>query len=212
MDRNRAILFIDGSNWYHALKENGVTDTIRLDYAKISEKLVMDREWVETRYYGVQLDQESNPELYAKNRRFLSLLDNDDEKISVPLGRIEARSESNPLAEELAEFIRSHRDLPPEAGRKLVELAREYQEETRYKEKGVDVQLAIDMVRLAMEKRYDTAYLLSADGDFTPAVDTVTEMGKTVFAACPNFGSALNEHCKTFLPLRSDWFDDCFRE
>jgi hypothetical protein len=43
--------------------------------------------------------------------------------------------------------------------------------------------LAVDMVRMAERNEYDTAYLLSADGDFTPAVKAVAEKGKKVFAA-----------------------------
>lgn len=208
---NRAILFVDGSNFFHALRENDIGRRGELDYAKISEKLTDPREWVQTRYYGVQLDQSSDRELYRKNRRFLSKLQQDDSRIHVIQGRTEPRTSTNPLAEELSEFLQRHRDLPPEAGRELVELAREYREEVRYQEKGVDVHLAIDMVRLAIEDRYDTAYLLSADGDFTPAVDTVSNLGKKVFAACPNFGSALDAACYMFLPLRRDWFEDCYR-
>ena len=35
---DRAVLFIDGNNRYHALSNAGVPDLGRLDYAKISEK------------------------------------------------------------------------------------------------------------------------------------------------------------------------------
>jgi len=35
---DRAILFIDGNNWYHALRNAGVTDLMNMDYAKLSEK------------------------------------------------------------------------------------------------------------------------------------------------------------------------------
>lgn len=40
-------------------------------------------------------------------------------------------------------------------------------------EKGIDVQLAVDMVRLALHRRYDAAILVSADTDLLPAVETV---------------------------------------
>lgn len=42
-------------------------------------------------------------------------------------------------------------------------------------EKGVDVEIAIDFVRLAMDDAYDTAYLLSADTDLVPAVKFVAD-------------------------------------
>lgn len=71
--------------------------------------------------------------------------------------------------------------------------------------------LAIDMYRLAVENAYDTAYLLSSDGDFTPVVEVVTERGKTVFAACPKFSSALHKAAKSFIRMPASWFDDCYR-
>lgn len=211
-DQDRAVLFIDGSNWYHALQENGVVATERLDYATISEKLVGPREWVNTRYYGVSLNQDDDHDLYAKNRRFLSKIENDDSRITTHLGRVEPRPVDNPLADELGEFLQERRDLPEDVGRELVAMVRDHQKVEEYREKGVDVRLAVDMYRLANEDRYDAAYLLSADGDYTPAVEAVQDLGKTVYAVCPNFGSALNRTCKTFINLDSDWFDDCYRD
>jgi uncharacterized LabA/DUF88 family protein len=40
-------------------------------------------------------------------------------------------------------------------------------------EKGVDVLLAVDLVRLAAEEKYDTAVILSGDADLVPAVEAV---------------------------------------
>jgi len=47
-------------------------------------------------------------------------------------------------------------------------------------EKEIDVLIAVDMVRLAFEDGYDVAALLSGDGDFTPAVESVLRAGKLV--------------------------------
>lgn len=41
------------------------------------------------------------------------------------------------------------------------------------REKGVDVHLAVDFVRLAIEERYDVAILCSADTDLLPALEFV---------------------------------------
>ena len=51
--------------------------------------------------------------------------------------------------------------------------------------------IAVDMVVKAMEDEFDVAYLLSADGDFVPAVETVRKMGKKVFAASPVKGCGM---------------------
>ena len=49
-----------------------------------------------------------------------------------------------------------------------------------FHEKGVDVRLAVEMIRLAREDKYDIAYLLSSDTDLVPAVEEVQSLGKKV--------------------------------
>ncbi|MQA16918.1 MAG: NYN domain-containing protein [Pseudonocardiaceae bacterium] len=44
-------------------------------------------------------------------------------------------------------------------------------------EKGVDVALAVDMVRLAIEGAYDVGVVVSADTDLLPALEAVNELG-----------------------------------
>jgi uncharacterized LabA/DUF88 family protein len=43
-------------------------------------------------------------------------------------------------------------------------------------EKGIDVSLAIDMIRLALEHRYDVGVLFSSDTDLVPALETLAEL------------------------------------
>ncbi|MFX1601816.1 MAG: NYN domain-containing protein [Promethearchaeota archaeon] len=47
-------------------------------------------------------------------------------------------------------------------------------------EKKVDINIAIDIISLAYENAYDTAVLVSGDGDFVPVVKRVKELGKNV--------------------------------
>ena len=49
-----------------------------------------------------------------------------------------------------------------------------------FHEKGVDVRLAVEMIRLAREDQYDVAYLLSSDTDLVPAVEEVHSFNKKV--------------------------------
>jgi len=51
---------------------------------------------------------------------------------------------------------------------------------TIYAVKGDDIYIATDMIVLATKNAYDTAVLVSGDGDFVPAVNAVQEMGKKV--------------------------------
>ncbi len=49
-----------------------------------------------------------------------------------------------------------------------------------FHEKGVDVRIAVEMIRLARENKYDIAYLLSSDTDLVPAVEEVRSLNKRV--------------------------------
>ena len=55
--------------------------------------------------------------------------------------------------------------------------------EYRLAQKGVDVQLALDVLDLAHEDRLDVVVLLTGDGDFVPLVRKVTSLGKQVVIA-----------------------------
>jgi uncharacterized LabA/DUF88 family protein len=185
-----------------------------LCYAKISSKLIGPaRHWLATRYYIGALQQSWNPVNYANQRRFLSLIQNDDARITVHLGRLERRSQANPLAEALLHLV-DDPDIPAEAKfrNQLRALARGHARVETLKEKAVDIMLALDMVEMGRTSRYDVAYLLSADGDFTPVVEIVRQQhGKRVYCASPGFSSALNGVANAFIKLEKDWFDDCYR-
>ncbi len=48
-----------------------------------------------------------------------------------------------------------------------------------YHEKGVDVRLAVEIIRFARQNKYDIACLLSSDTDLVAAVEEVQAFGKT---------------------------------
>ena len=100
--------------------------------------------------------------------------------------------------------------IDPSVYHDLLELAKTYSVERVMVEKAVDVQIAVDMVVMAERNQYDTAYLLSADGDLTPAVESVTATGRRVFVASPADGARLAEACTAYLRLRRAWFRDVF--
>lgn len=49
-----------------------------------------------------------------------------------------------------------------------------------FHEKGVDVRLAVEMIRFAREDKYDVAYLVSSDTDLVAAVEEVQSLDKKV--------------------------------
>lgn len=65
-----------------------------------------------------------------------------------------------------------------------------------YHEKGVDVEIAVDIVKGAYEDLYDTAIIISSDTDLIPAMKVAREKGKKVeyigFSTRPSFGMQNN--------------------
>lgn len=211
---DRAVIFIDGNNWYHFVTERGVVNPMNLSYAKMSLKLLGPREWIGTRYYIGALDQNWNATDYANQRRFLSLIQNDDPRITVHLGRLERRPQANPLADALLNLL-DDPALPVSSKLRaqLRALARGHAKVETLKEKAVDIMLALDMVEMARTGGYDAAYLLSADGDFTPAVQIARHQhGRKVYCASPGFSSALQGVANAFINLDKEWFADCYRD
>ena len=207
---DRAVLFIDGNNWYHSLRDCGVPDLFTLDYAGISRKLCTPREWLATRYYIGSLPH--NHPTQPDQRRFIARLEQQDSRISVHLGRLENRRQPNILADQLRDFLRdSGPSLPASAFQELSRLLATYGNLYGLKEKAADVKLAVDLCRMAWENAYDAAYLLSADGDFTPAVEMARDFGKSVYVASPAQCGALAKVAKAYIRLPLAWFDGMHR-
>ena len=156
-----------------------------------------------------QTDRRSGP--LCAQRSFLSSLSATDERITFHLGRLEQRPVDDPAANELRRYLanlstRIHRQVYQDLNR----IARDHQNATALVEKAVDVMLAVDMVVMAERNEFDAAYLLSADGDFTPAVKAVREHGQKVYAVSPAAGAELGAVVNSFIRLPRDWFDDCY--
>lgn len=208
---DRAILFVDGSNWYHALKNIGVANPGRLDYAKISQKLVGPRTWAATRYYIGQVRQVGNQRLYRDQRSFLARLRNTDPRITVHMGRLEPRTVDNEAAKELRQYLHG---LSVQIDRgvfhDLLTIAARHESTLIMIEKTVDVMLAVDLVTMAGRDEFDAAYILSADGDYCPAVQAATLLGKQVYACSPASGAALTSVVRAFIKPPAHWFADCY--
>jgi uncharacterized LabA/DUF88 family protein len=208
---DRAVLFVDGNNWYHSLRDIGLTDLGRLNYSAISRKLIGPRHWTATRYYVGQVQQHGNTRLYADQRSFVARLQATDSRISVHFGRLESRTARSEAAEELLRYLNA---MPVRIDirvyKDLLAIAHRHRVTSVIVEKAVDVMLAVDMVVMAERNQFDAAYVLSADGDYTHAVAAVRSLGKKVYAASPLSGAQLAAAVDTFIRLPGLWFDECF--
>jgi uncharacterized LabA/DUF88 family protein len=81
-----------------------------------------------------------------------------------------------------------------------------------YQVKEDDIHLAVDMVKLAYNDKYDTAVLVSSDGDFAPAVLSVKEIDKKVenIGFENIFSYHLKQKCDRFRKLRKDGVEQFF--
>lgn len=81
-----------------------------------------------------------------------------------------------------------------------------------YVEKGVDIALAVDMLELAYRNAYDTAIIVSGDGDFAKAVEVVKRLGKHVENATTRSTRSRNlqQTCDKTIILDSDYLADCW--
>ncbi len=205
---NRATFFIDGNNWYHTAKSAGVNIS-SVDYKKIAKKLSRKRgsNIVEILYYVGKVSGDLKRS--RMQQKFLSVIEK--QGINIVLGRVERKPvapEKNPIQRELAKFLDSYSPLIKNSF--VVNSLKDLISQTTYTytEKRVDVNIAVDMVVKAMKDEFDDAYLISADGDFVPAVQTVMEMNKKVFAASPLLGRELAKKVDYFFHLHPDWFSN----
>jgi uncharacterized LabA/DUF88 family protein len=144
----QACVFIDGSNFYFALKRNN--RVTRVDYYQLSLALAgPDRELVRAYYYNVAYDKNTFPDKAKNQMSFLDSLDRTP-YLELRLGRLAPTTDGN------------------------------------VQERGVDVLFASDLVYYAARKTFDTAIVVTEDGDYSPALDRVKELGPRVEIATFN--------------------------
>lgn len=88
MDKKRVMIFIDGSNFYHGLKN--VVERVKIDFEKLAQKLCGERELIRTYYYNAPVNREESEERYKAQQKFFSALD-DVPYLTTKLGRLEKR-------------------------------------------------------------------------------------------------------------------------
>ncbi|MDO8664726.1 MAG: NYN domain-containing protein [Candidatus Liptonbacteria bacterium] len=151
--KNRALVFIDGNNFYFKLKDmiSSKTEVFKLldfNYSSFSKNLVRDNNFIEARYYVGAIKRQNganknkSEKLYANQQKLIAKLQ--QQNIPVILGN-----------------LIQHPDKT-------------------FHEKGVDVKIAVEMIRFAREDKYDIAYLISSDTDLVPAVEEIKSFNKQI--------------------------------
>ena len=70
--KERVVIFIDGSNFYHSSKRLKVTD--KINFQKLINELAGNRDIIKVFYYNSPLDISMNPKIYWKQQKFFDML------------------------------------------------------------------------------------------------------------------------------------------
>ena len=175
--KKKAILFIDGNNWYHNTKK--IIDTKEIDFIKLGNFIAnkLDLNISQIRYYNSIPDINENPLLYHKHMEFLLNL----EKQGIKVFKRKLQKTSNEEVLKQKQKLLERIDLC-KACFPLVKLnCFSCIGNTSKKEKGVDVKIAVDMIRKCLiESECDVCILISGDADFIPAMQTIKDAKKEV--------------------------------
>ncbi|MBI5152791.1 NYN domain-containing protein [Candidatus Peregrinibacteria bacterium] len=140
----RVCIYIDGSNLYNSLKNNGCAD-MKFDFGGFARSFVGNRKLQEAKYYIGEIISFPDDDKSMRLRRHQRMLFEKLKKMGFYIIKGQLLKIGNV-------FI----------------------------EKGVDVKIAIDMVEGAYEDRYDSAILITSDGDLAPAIEMVVRKNKKV--------------------------------
>jgi len=178
MALQRAVIYIDGRNTYHAF-ENREIDAVSFNYRGWLERVVQKRDIVEIKYYGAKFPPEIDLEKHNRDDAFFQHLTH-KQQITVLEGRFR--------------YNRTD-DGKPDFSNLGVQ------------EKGVDVRLAVDLVVDAVFNRYDDAYIVSSDTDLIPAVQQAKRAvaGRVrVFRIGFSKSAGWDEVCNGYLRIHSN--------
>ena len=189
----RACLFVDGSNFYHGLKQNGLFGKFKYD--QLLSVLSKHYNVKNIYFYDAIKNFRIEPEQYAKQQAFHARLMN-----AIPNLVIRARKLQYVFSNQKLENAQKKAKFCEKCSPKIKPFLHEAGLIRSTKEKGVDVLLVADMIKGAFQNRYEVALLASGDADFVPAVELVQNLKKEVINIHVYTGSsselrmASNEH------------------
>ena len=172
---SQTILYIDGENLRHyvkkVLREKGVPEKdaalLNIDLPKLFKKVLKTLKISRKIYYSAKLRQHKGT--LKKSKKLI-------QKQRVLKSKLEKQGVS---------FAMSGNVRP----QKIIVNKKS---KTVFKEKGVDVRIAVDLVTAAYDKKVKTAILCSSDSDLQPAVREIKNRGVEViylgFEINPNKG------------------------
>ncbi|MBU4069917.1 MAG: NYN domain-containing protein [Nanoarchaeota archaeon] len=204
----KAIIFVDANNWYHNIKKWFIPSEI--DICKVANLISKEKnlEIIEIRWYASIPNIEDNKLNYTRHMDFLASLRKRGVKV---ITRKLQRLSNKELKKKRQDFIESW-DLC-DVCKPIVEESFLDITDHSQKEKGIDVWIAIDMVKEVINDKINYVVLISGDADFVPAFNLIKELKKDVLSCSVPRGYS-NELRQKFpyLILNKEKLNKCLRE
>lgn len=188
---SQTILLIDGENFTHKIKEvlegagkaSSIIDAVNIDLKVLFANSLKGLKISSRVFYGAKLHY--HPETPEKSEKLIK----------------SQRKLVNNLKSQGYEFIMAGNVRGQKVEKKMI-----------FREKGVDVRIAVDMVSLACDKKVKTIVLCSSDSDLQPAIAEVRKRRVEVvylgFENKPNKGLTFTTN-RTILLRNSEIVEAC---
>ena len=167
----RVCIHIDGGNFYHlVLKKLGLKEN-DFDFDKFTQFLAGEERTISEmgkRYYVGTVrekvgDERSKEMMATQTTLFARLIST---KWQIKTSKLRTRIEEIIIDQRVQDYKRIQK-----LGINSIKIERQ-------REKGIDVKLATDLIVGAIDNKYDTAIVVSSDGDLIPAIDWVRNRTK----------------------------------
>ena len=204
----KAIVFVDANNWYHNLKKWFKPSEI--DIQKVANLVAKEEslDILEIRWYASIPSIEDNKLDYMKHMNFLSILQEKGVKVITRKLQRLSNKETLKKRQELLESWDLCEVCKPIVKESFLDIS-----DHSKKEKGIDVWIAIDMVKEIINNNIDCVVLISGDADFVPAFSLIKETGKDVLSCFVPRGYSNELRQKfPFKILNKEMLNNCFRD
>lgn len=213
MEKQSAIIFIDGNNWYHNVK-SVVAKPGRVDLSKLAYFICskLNLELIEIVYYNSIPDIQDGEAIYYQHMSFLSELEKEGIKVKTRKLQKISNAELKKEREIFIEALDLCASCKPIVKESFLEVIGNYKK----KEKGIDVMIAIDMIKQSViDNRCNKCILISGDADFIPAMQIIKDAGKEAITCCVPYGHSRELRggkFRYFIIKKRDLIEKCMKE
>lgn len=159
----KSIFFIDGFNLYHAIDSIAQYRKYKwLNLKKLAENLIGEEETLEQVLYFTAYCTWDKQKRKRHKNYVEALTSHGVHTVQGKFAQVTKRFNKDIMpVTDMSPFVTDISIFPDEI------------EFTTYEEKRTDVNVATKIVDYAYQEKYDHAYVISADGDIAPAIETV---------------------------------------